>query len=212
MTKTLLFSPRQIHLMYEFFMPVFFILTVIYSYKIWGKWKTIREFTFGFYLTWAAETVAVIYGAYLYPDWLIYLPPFPKWTPIGVPFAWAGMVFCIMTITNVIFKKYQNNFFKIAFADGAIALGIDLVLDPVVANEPIRQWVWYEAGMKAYKVTFLNIPILNFIAWFLLIFFFSSQIRYIESKDWSDWKKFGLIFLLVPIDLAILAILLFIPI
>lgn len=79
---------------------------------------------------------------------------------IGVPFtialAWVGV------LLNSLLLSSQNNKWVRALETGFWIVIIDLILDPVAVLE--GYWTWYDAGAFSYY----DIPLTNFITWFIL--------------------------------------------
>ncbi len=70
---------------------------------------------------------------------------------------------------------------------------------------------FFPHGMR-YPTRMLGIPLINFIAWFVFVFVFASEFRFVELKEhWSEWKKTVVLWLLILIDIPVLAFLLITP-
>jgi uncharacterized membrane protein len=85
-------------------------------------------------------------------------------------------------------KIYQKqNYFQIifiSFAAGIFGVCLDLLEDPIAHHN--NWWIW-ETSLKGIK--FFEVPILNFIGWFVLIFFMSSATLLIERSRFSENRK-----------------------
>ena len=67
-------------------------------------------------------------------------------------------------------------------------------------------------GGWRYPTRVLGIPLINFIAWFVFVFVFSLQFRWIESRrHWTEWRRTGVLWAIVLVDVPILALLLISP-
>jgi len=62
-----------------------------------------------------------------------------------------------------------------------------------------------------YPTRVFGIPLINFIAWFVFVFVFSSQFRWVERQPWGHGRKTGVLWTLVILDVPILAFCLIAP-
>ncbi|MDP8255341.1 MAG: carotenoid biosynthesis protein [Candidatus Alcyoniella australis] len=70
---------------------------------------------------------------------------------------------------------------------------------------------FFPHGLR-YPTRVLGIPLINFIAWFVFVFTFTIEFRYVEFKNhWSQWRKTAVLWALVLLDIPILALLLIVP-
>ncbi|MFC1889160.1 hypothetical protein ACFL4G_05330 [Thermodesulfobacteriota bacterium] len=247
-----------------------FVVCLVHSWLTHGPWRTVREFTAGFFLTACCESIGVLSGAYIYPGFRFYVFA----TPVANPASWIATVYIIIEVTNRIvygnkslstyegdgnriepgkFKLFPGSFLKtivlLSAIDALLALVIDLVLDPLATI--YNWWVWvpcepgvtsiredvvdpynferlvfmttppnwfhdffaqfFPRGMR-YPTRLLGIPLINFIAWFVFVFTFAFEFRFVEFKvHWSALKKTIVLWLMILIDIPILAFLLITP-
>jgi uncharacterized membrane protein len=70
---------------------------------------------------------------------------------------------------------------------------------------------FFEGGFR-YPTRVLGIPLINFIAWLVFVFVFTSQFRWVESRQhWSEWRRTAVLWTLVIADVPALALLLISP-
>jgi uncharacterized membrane protein len=141
------------------------------------------------------------------------------------------------------------NAVALALVDAALALAVDLVMDPLATI--YNWWVWvpcapgvtaigpgvvnpynfdlavftttphtwvadffavfFPAGMR-YPTRVLGVPLINFVAWFVFVFVFTLEFRWVENRPgWADAKKTAMLWLLVLVDVPVLALLLIAP-
>jgi len=63
-----------------------------------------------------------------------------------------------------------------------------------------------------YPTRVLGIPLINFIAWFVFVFVFTLEFRYVESRQrWTDLKKTAVLWGLILLDVPVLAFILITP-
>jgi hypothetical protein len=162
--------------LYELGLPLLFLAVAWRSWRTRGAAATARELGFGFVVSQGVELLAVALGRYRYPDWLVYLPARPAWVPLGVGLGWAALMPVVMRLSERIAGSGASAF-KLAALEGAMAVGLDLVVDPAVSGEPLRMWVWRGEGMTPYRMWLLGVPVLNFVGWFVLVAATSVQLR-----------------------------------
>lgn len=186
---------------YELGLLVIFVVVVVRSWRARGADLTVREFAFGFAVTQSVELLAVAVERYRYPDWVLYFPPAPAWVPLGVGLGWAALVPCLMAMSARILGADAPGWQRSAL-EGAMAVGLDLVLDPAVSGDPLRMWVWRGPGMVEYRWWLLDVPVFNFVGWFLLIGASTLQLRMVEERARGAvrWAWYAALLLL---DLAV---------
>ena len=83
----------------------------------------------------------------------------------------------------------------------------------ITPDNPIHDFFagFFTEGFR-YPTRLFGIPLINFIAWFVFVFVFTIQFRWIEYKnEWSDLKKTWVLWSLMIIDVPFLCILLIAP-
>jgi len=191
---------------YEVGLLLLFALVLARSWRTRGPALTVRELAFGFAVSQTIELLAVALGRYSYPDWLVYFPPRPALVPLGIGLGWAALLPCVMRVSERIGGPSAKPA-SLAALDGAMAVGLDLVLDPAVSGEPLRMWLWAGDGMIKYRYWLLGVPVFNFVGWFLLVAACSLQLRWVELTR-RGWPWLGIFFAL---NLAIAAAVMVLP-
>ena len=93
------------------------------------------------------------------------------------------------------------------------AYNFDHVTHMVTPDNPLHDFFagFFNEGFR-YPTRLFGIPLINFIAWFVFVFVFTIQFRWIEYKDeWSDMKKTLILWGLMIFDIPILCMLLIVP-
>ena len=67
------------------------------------------------------------------------------------------------------------------------------------------------AGGPRYPTRIFGIPLINFVAWFVFVFVFTGQFRWVEGRVWGHLKKTCVLWGLMVLDLPILAFCLIAP-
>lgn len=204
--------PSDLHLvrrLYEAGLPLLLLLVAARSWRARGASVTLREIVFGFVVSQSVELLAVGLGRYRYPDWVLYFPPWPAWVPLGVGLGWAALLPVVMRVSEGILGRGAT-MGRLALLDGALAVGLDLVLDPAVSGEPLAMWVWEGEGMTPYRFWVLGVPVFNFVGWFVLVAACSLELRVVEARapGRAGWAWLAA---LVTADLAVAAMLVALP-
>jgi uncharacterized membrane protein len=165
------------------------VFLVYYSYKKYGVKKTIVYFLPIIIATFIIESAGVAGGRYYYPGYVVYLSIVGGAVPLIIILAWSANLFLFMNLGKyVISKLYQKqNYIQIIFislAAGLFGVCLDLLEDPIAHYN--NWWIW-ETSLKGIK--FFNVPILNFIGWFVLIFFMATATLLIERSRFSENRK-----------------------
>ena len=187
-------SPDFFKSAFEISLFILFFLCLIHSYIVHGWQRTLREFAGGFTFTLLCESAGVLSGAYVYPGFSIYVLS----VPFVNPASWIALIYIIMHLSDQIilsnkwFKNIKANsifipLFIIALTDAFIALGLDLVLDPLASI--YNWWVWVPLREGVHTVIEGTVDPYNFDSlkfmvtpdnWLKNFFapFFEGQLRY----------------------------------
>lgn len=151
----------------------FFVICFVHSWLFNGWQKTLREFSAGFFLTFACESLGVLSGAYVYPGFYLYLFV----VPVANPASWVALVYVIVGFTNRLVygrraltpqiivpgPNLLKTILLLAFLDAALALGIDLVMDPLATI--FNWWVWVPVADGISSVVAGVVEPYNFTNW-----------------------------------------------
>jgi hypothetical protein len=158
------------------------------------------------YGIWIEHATVKSTEAYDYPDMLLMVGSPPDWIPVAVGVSWAIVIYVTMQSSDRLgFPRWQR-----PFVDGAMAVVIDLVMDPVtsasvwvpsgststtcMAVEGTRfggagMWLWCVPEHHAHL--WFNVPYSNFIGWFLVVFVASATIRAGRALTRVDGRPLG---------------------
>lgn len=131
---------------------------------------------------------------YFYTDLLLMVGRDPNWVPFSVGVSWACILFIVMLTSD---RLALPVLLRPAF-DGALALSLDFVMDPVasasvwvprlgatcstVTSAPfggIGMWTW--CVPEGASALWYNVPIANFIGWFLVVACVSAALRIVRG-------------------------------
>ena len=101
--------------------------------------------------------------------------------PIFTPVSWWFILYCAYNTTNLIFPRNAArgggglrlflSVLLMSCLDGLMAMNLDMLFDPIMVCPERKRWVWEFGG------SYFNIPIQNFVGWFLVGFTISLLIR-----------------------------------
>lgn len=168
---------------------VSWVFLVYYSYKRNGPKRTVMYFLPIIIVTFIIESAGVASGRYYYPGYVLYLSAVGGGVPLIIILAWSVNLFLFLNLgKHFVSKIYQkSNFIQIVLIStiaGLFGVCLDLLEDPIAHYN--NWWIWEETleGLK-----YFDVPILNFIGWFLLIFFMCLATILIERSRLSDNRK-----------------------
>ena len=106
---------------------------------------------------------------YDYPKtWLLLLVGVPLWIPLG----WAWVVYLGMATARELGMKWYYQ----PLMAGFLALSLDFLLDPIA--DLYGWWIWRGLGYTL----FFNIPVSNFMAWFVIVCGFAYAALWLGRK------------------------------
>ncbi|MBN1281127.1 MAG: carotenoid biosynthesis protein [Candidatus Thermoplasmatota archaeon] len=165
------------------------IVLVVHSYKTYGWKKTIMYFLPIIIATLFIESAGVASERYYYPGYIIYLSVVNGGVPLIILLAWSVNLFLFMNmgrhvIARLYHKRNLMQILLISATAGLFGVCLDLLEDPIAHYN--NWWIWKESltGIRFYEV-----PILNFIGWFVLIFFMSVATLLIERSRFTENRK-----------------------
>lgn len=127
-------------------------------------------------LSYLVEAVGVStgfpFGVYSYTD--ILFPKLPANVPLAVMFAWVLIVFGVY---GWIHKEKQKMSISMLVLGAALATLLDLEIEPVAAHLE-RYWLWQAPG----PLNYYGVPLVNFVAWFVVAFFLLLLVHTILSR------------------------------
>jgi len=165
------------------------VFLVFYSYKKYGTRMTLVYFLPIIIATLIIESAGVAGGRYYYPGYILYLSVVGGAVPLIIILAWSVNLFLFMNLGKYFISMvyHKQNYLQIMFISltaGVFGVCLDALEDPLAHYN--NWWIWEESltGIK-----FFNVPILNFIGWFVLIFFMSIATLLIERSQFSENRK-----------------------
>lgn len=124
-------------------------------------------------IVWTAiiENLSAIAGEYTYyhysnllapqyPGYLFWVGEVPLWILLG----WFVLAMSGFVIFHEVLLPDRSAVIQAA-ASGLLAVNVDLMLDPAASSNGL--WVWLSGSFL-----YLGVPLINFLGWFLLIFFY----------------------------------------
>lgn len=194
-------------------------LLIYHGYVKYGKRKIILFFLGGFLLTALEENFMVIQGYfYLFgePTYFYNFHSYMFWigaVPIVVMCAWFILTYGSFQIAEIVISKDSTrSLLKKLLLAGWIGTSIDFLMDPIL----IRRFGWIWLNEKQNTVWFLQVPITNFIGFFLLIISFNYYFIWFWEKytvrhvNWSSIKANCFYFILVLLPLLFVIVIIII--
>src|SRR5262245_45468679 len=126
------------------------------------------------------------------------------WVFTYIFFGWMGMCGSCLFVAEGILARRQEDMltqralvWRVPLVTAVIAVVFDLFIDPVAVEA--RYWLWLKPGSVYY-----NIPLLNFVGWFVLMFFAPlAWILLARKRQWSFRRKVRFAFIaLIPLFFA----------
>jgi len=178
----------------------------IHSVKFRGAYKTLLLFFSAVIIGGGMENINAIFGGYFYPGDASDLIVFIGLCPFDIILGWYVIIYCCSYASHILIGKGEGSLpiqgigtnpekidkafmkrtiLRAALA-GAIAVNLDLVIDPIAVHN--GWWIWTVPNLYI-----LDVPIANFFGWFFLIFwaliFYDTIIAYCSIKKISQTKN-----------------------
>jgi hypothetical protein len=180
----------------------------ITAHCYWRKdlWGFLTFYGTAFLYGMILETSGVTMGYFFEPCYHLYIPPFTA--PAVTMFGWSTVFYpavAHMTYWRTWFKPlWGESIVRPALMVTAVAICIDLVVDPVASN--IGLWTWHEVYKPELGDVFIfDVPFLNFSAWFGAVFAFGLGYFYCTQwrSEWTPKQAFTRNALLLPFVYAL---------
>ncbi|MHA1906423.1 MAG: carotenoid biosynthesis protein [Candidatus Thorarchaeota archaeon] len=204
----------------EIFSYSLVVLLLYHGYKKYGRNRILLYFTGALLLTGLEENFMVIQGYFQVLGEVTYYYNFHQYmfwivaVPFAVPCAWFILSYSSFQIAETIISSDSSRpLLKQLIVAGWIGTSIDFVIDPIV----IRLWSWIWLLDQPETVWFLQVPITNFLGFFLLVVAFNYYFVWywdqysIKHETWSSKRKTAtyLVMVFLPLLAVIGIIILF---
>ncbi|MHA1268435.1 MAG: carotenoid biosynthesis protein [Candidatus Helarchaeota archaeon] len=175
-------------------------LMIYHGYKKYGLVKTLIFFSGGFLFAGLEENEMIlagyemkgltIFGTEVPMTYYFNYHGYILWfmaVPIIVACAWYILTYASVQIT----QKVVKGFVKSALLGAFIGMSMDLMIDPIMIRR--YNWIWLADLDSAFWI--LQVPISNFVGWFLLIFAFNWVFYWYYDKflakreNWGTFKR-----------------------
>ncbi len=141
-------------------------VALVHATQRWNGRAGWTLFVLSFFISLTLESVGVatgwVYGPYHYTDQLG--AKFLGLVPYIVPVAWYMMMYPSLVMAERVLPDSTGRFYdlKVAALGGMILTAWDLVMDPMMVRG--EHWVWEQGG------PYFNIPLQNYLGWWLTAF------------------------------------------
>ncbi|MGD8320868.1 MAG: NAD(P)-binding protein, partial [Gemmatimonadota bacterium] len=158
--------------------------------------------------------------SYYYTELLVMFGERPGWVPLTIGCSWASLIFVSMRTSDLLRLPWWQR----PFLDGAVAVSMDLVIDPVSSNSRwvqalgdscvgagqafggIGVWTW--CVPHGDKALWFNVPLDNFFLWFAIVVTISMAVRVGQhvfgGEGRGRWAQLGLLIALAAVAMAVL--------
>jgi uncharacterized membrane protein len=169
-----------------------FTFVLLHSALTLGNKKTALFFALTLFLGFFSEFLGVKYGLFFGHYYYYNLSPFFfDAVPLMTPISWAIIIYMCYGVTNFILHcaggekpNLRDNWLRIfimiivlSSVDGLCAMNLDMIIDPIAVLPSVTAWVWIGGG------PYFDVPISNFIGWFMVVFGATFIFRLYESRS-----------------------------
>ena len=117
----------------------------------------------------------------------------PSWVFTYIFFGWMGMCGSCLFIAEGILAdpgedmlSQHGLWWRVPLLTAVLAVVFDLFIDPVAVAA--GYWVWLKPGRIYY-----GIPLLNYVGWFVLMFFAPlAWILIVRKRQWASYRKIAI--------------------
>jgi len=202
--QNLLFFPLGI--LSSLWMHLAFTFVLLHSSLTLGNKKTALFFTislfFGFFSEFLGVRYGLVFGHYYYNMPSFFFGVVPLMTPIS----WAIIIYMCYGVTNFILEcaggdkpnlrgNWVHLFIMIivlSSVDGLCAMNLDMIIDPIAVLSSVAAWIWIGGG------PYFDVPISNFIGWFMVTFVATFIFRFYESLKKTKIQEDMNLFIYLP--------------
>jgi len=178
---------------------IIWIVLIIFSIKWQGLKKTVRFFIPVIIGGFALEVSGVLSGKYIYSGYVVFLMIRGYEIPLIIILGWSGNLFLLyhmarFMVMSLVKKENWIQMVLIACCTGLFGICLDLLEDPIAHHN--RWWVWQE-GLSRFDVC--GVPFLNFLAWFVFLFYLSLAFMIVDRTDFSENQKLVISIVSLPL-------------
>jgi len=150
--------------------------------------------------------------SYYYARFLLMIGPSPDWVPLVIGVAWAGIVYGTLRTT----ERYGLRWYERPLAMAALAVSLDLFLDPIAATSRIvdapnilcntsqfppgdaqglGMWVWCVNPEES--ALWFGVPVANFFGWLGMVSSFAFTLELARGPMRAEERRWWVQLLLV---------------
>jgi len=179
----------RLKLLYELMGMPLLILLFIHGISGMKRRDAIYFFLITFIYGITMENDGIRLGFFFENNYHFYLFNLPA--PVITMFSWTGVFYASYFIYKKI-EKYNEKYLKNILAGALImalaALFWDLNIDPVASSKYVVFWEWN--SLYKNSLSFMGVPVINFVSWFWEVFTFSAALLFMLKRDYSGWKAY----------------------
>ena len=162
----------------------FSALLFAHSLRSYGLYRSTMFFLGSFIFTGLQESIWILLGRIEVVAPTYYFTKGIFWffeTPVSACLGWYCLAYSWTYVAGYLLPS-RTILARAALA-GFLAMNLDLWADPLATHSKSRHWIW----LSGEHLRIFNIPLTNFVGWFLLIFVFALLVEQIPA--WL--KKYG---------------------
>ena len=176
-------------LVFQCMIVSFFVLLLWWSVRRCGWKKSFRLFVPMFIAALFLEAAAVASGRYSYSGYFVYLSILGGSVPLIILLGWNVNLVLFLGLGERILKGlFETRLILHVILVSVIAAVFGVCLD--VLEDPIAQsnhwWIWTQ---HATSSSIFNVPISNYVDWFLIVFFMSLATQFIDHSTVTENRK-----------------------
>lgn len=166
-----------------------FTFVLLHSSLTLGNKKTALFISLALFFGFFSEFLGVHYGFVFGHYYYNITPFFFGAVPLMTPISWAIIIYMCYGVTNFILQcaggdkpNLRGNWIHLfimiivlSSVDGLCAMNLDMIIDPIAVLPSVAAWVWIGGG------PYFDVPISNFIGWFMVTFVATFIFRFYES-------------------------------
>jgi len=181
-------------LIFQCLIGVLFIFLVWWSVHYGGWKKSFRLFVPMFIAALFLEAAAVASGRYNYPGYFLYLSVMGGSVPLIILLGWNVNLVLFLglgerVVNGWVCTQRYTRIFLVSLVAAIFGVCLDVLEDPIAQTN--QWWVW---NQHAAIATLFQVPLSNFVDWFLILFFMSLAVQFIDHSRVSEKRKILLSF------------------
>jgi len=176
-------------LVFQCMISALFVVLLWWSIRKCGWKKTFRLFVPMFIAALFLEAAAVSSGRYTYSGYAVYLSLLGGSVPLIILLGWNVNLVLFLGLGEYVVNTWKSlhlylRFILVSLIAGIFGVCLDLLEDPIAQSN--HWWVW---SAHPTTTSLFNVPLSNFVDWFLILFFMTLATQFIEQSSVTENRK-----------------------